>query len=249
MSFQKTYLILGASSDLGLELIRQLNQSEENVLFLAHYNSCSEKIMSIAMDKGNELKALRCDLANPEGVENLISEIRAVVDAPTHIVHLAAPSFLYTKLKDFDGARFFRSMQIQVVSFLSIVRAFLSVMIKRKEHDKIVAVLSSVTEGKPPRQLLEYTAVKHALWGAVKSLASDTEGKMLNVNAVSPSMIDTKFLDGIDSRIVQMNAEASPEGRIAGVGDIVPAIRFLLSSGADYLHGVNMNVSNGSVFG
>ena len=245
---EKKYLVLGASSDVGLELIRRLNERDAGSLFLAHYFSSASKIESIEMKNGNAVKMLRCDLGDGAAVGAFVDEIRQIVDAPTHIVHLASCPFLYTKLKDFDEGRFLRAMQVQVVSFLKIVGGFLPVMLKRRDHNKIVAVLSSVTLGKPPKQLLEYTAVKHALWGAVKSLASDTEGKKLNVNAVSPSMIGTKFLGGIDERIVQMTAEQSPEGRIACVGDVVPALQFLLSSDADYIHGVNLNVSNGGAW-
>lgn len=248
MSGAHSYLILGASSDVGVELIRRLNGREENALFLAHCNSGADALARIVAKNGNALRTLPCDLGDGARLGRFIDEVASAVDAPTHIVHLAAPPFLHTKPTDFDEERFFRSMRVQVSSFLSVVRRFLPVMQKRKAHNKIVAVLSSVTLGKPPAQLLEYTAVKHALWGAVKSLASDTAGKRLNVNAVSPSMIGTKFLGGIDERIVRLCAEGSPEGRIARVEDIVPAIEFLLSPGANYIHGVNLNVSNGGAW-
>ena len=87
---------------------------------------------------------------------------------------------------------------------------------------------------------------KYLLLGFMKALAADYEGKEININSVSPSMIETKFLNQIDDRIVQMNAENSAENRNASVSDIVPAIVFLLSDAANYMHGVNLNLSNGN---
>ena len=60
-------------------------------------------------------------------------------------------------------------------------------------------------------------------------------------------MMETKFLDNVDERIVQLNAYNSVGKRNAQVSDIVPAIRFLLSDASNYLHGTNLNVTNGNI--
>jgi len=38
----------------------------------------------------------------------------------------------------------------------------------------------------------------------MKSLAVEYEGKSIDINALSPSMIDTKFLSNIDRRMLEM---------------------------------------------
>lgn len=154
--------------------------------------------------------------------------------------------FAYMKLKDFDEKIFIKNLNIQLVSFVYILKKFLPIMAKRKANDKVVVMLSSYVIGKPPKFMLDYIIVKNALLGLVKSLASDYEGKKININALSPSMIETKFLNNIDERIIQMVKENSPECRNATVKDIVPVIKFLLSDAANYMNGVNLNVSNGS---
>lgn len=248
MSFSNTYLILGASSDLGVALINQLNEEKSDCLFLAHFNSSKESLEKIEMKNGNSMKNFQCNLADSFSVEKFISDLSEVTEAPTHIVQLASSPFEYIKLKEFDSERFLTSMNIQVLSFVKILQKFLPIMVKRKSHNKIVSVLSSVTIGKPPKNLLEYTSIKYSLLGVMKSLAADYEGKKININSISPSMIETKFLKNVDSRFVQMVAEGSPEGRNATVNDVIPAIKFLLSDDSNYLHGINLDVSNGSIF-
>ena len=162
-------------------------------------------------------------------------------------MHLPAGKLTYTRLKDFDEDRLTKNLHIQVYSFVEILKEFLPAMAKRKDHNKVVAVLSSVVNGQPPKSMLEYTAVKSMLLGVVKQLASDYTGKLVNINAVSPSMIETKLLSEVDPRIIELAKEGSIEKRNATVDDIVPSICFLLSEDSNYLNGVNLNVTNGNI--
>jgi len=108
-------------------------------------------------------------------------------------------------------------------------------------------MLSSVTISTPPKYLMSYNMIKFTLLGLMKSLVSDYSGKRININAVSPSMINTKFLSNIDSRIIELNATNSNENKNADICDIVPTIKFLLSKDSNYINGINLNVSNGNV--
>ena len=89
--------------------------------------------------------------------------------------------------------------------------------------------------------------LKYSLLGLMKSLAVEYDGKKISINALSPSMMETKFLSDIDERIVQINAKNSRFGKNASVKDIVPALEFLLSDASNYMNGANLNLSNGEV--
>ena len=245
---KSVYLILGASSDLGLALIERLNaetEADENRIFIAHYHSSSDRLKAIPIKAQNALFCVCADFSNPESIENFIAEVKAINPCPSHIVHLAAEPFRYMKLKEFQREVLLRAVDVQLCAFLRIAREFLPEMAKRKQHDKIIIITSYVVN-RPPKFMLDYIVAKYALLGAMKSLAADYEGKMVNINAVSPSMIETKFLKNIDSRIVELTAEKSPEGRNASTEDIVGVIDFLLSNSANYIHGQNIAVDNGA---
>jgi len=113
---------------------------------------------------------------------------------------------------------------------------------------KVVFVLSSVTEGVPAVGLSSYVTVKHSLLGLMRSLAAEYAGKRINVNAVSPSMTETAFLSEVPERFVEIVSQQSPWRRNATPQDVAGAIHFLLSPEADYVTGVNLLVTGGSVF-
>ncbi len=187
------------------------------------------------MLNGNKAEYFKGDFSKDSEVVQLISDIQRFCEAPSYIVHFTSSAFAYKKLKQFDIDRFDENVHIQAYSLIRILQAFLPQMAKRREHNKIGLVLSSVTIGKPPKHMMEYVMVKYLLLEILKSLASDYEGRKININGVSPSMIHTKMLCNIDERMIALNAEKSAENRNANVQDIIPVIRFLLSDEAKYL--------------
>lgn len=247
MNYESIYLILGGSSEVGCELLKQLNNEKSNCLFWIHFYSNDKEIKQIELKNHNIIKCIKADLSNSDEVENLIQTIQSENCCPTHIVHLPATKFEYAKLKQFNWDKFCYDMEIQVHSLIQVLNSFLPEMINRKDYNKVVIMLSSVTISSPPKHLMCYNMIKYTLLGLVKSLASDYSGKKVNINAISPSMMETKFLSNIDSRIIEMNAANSNESKNAIVCDIVPAIRFLLSKDSNYINGINLNVSNGNV--
>ncbi len=247
MNEKKIYLILGASSDIGSELVKDLNDTEKEAVMICHYRSQCEKLAEINLKNGNQIDFIQADLSLQDEVHALIDYVKRQYNSPVYIVHLPANKFEYTKLKTFSWETLQRDMEIQVHALIEIMKAFLPHMLKRDCMTKVVIMLSAYTMGNPPKYMMNYIVTKYALLGLMKSLAIDYAGKNIRINGISPSMMETKFLDNVDERIVQLNAYNSVGKRNAQVSDIVPAIRFLLSDASNYLHGTNLNVTNGNI--
>lgn len=239
------YLILGASSDVGLRLVQNLLSQKENITIFAQY--CSNDAQLKQLDAGrNVLKCVQADFSDEQSVADLIQICGNELSVPTHIVHLPAEKFEYMRFKAFDWQKFHRDMEIQVHSIVEILKAFLPKMGKEEIYSKIVFMLTAYTLGNPPQFMTHYVMNKYMLLGLMKSLAAEYQGKKISINGISPSMIETKFLSNIDSRVIEMNSQKSVGRKNAQVEDIVPVIEFLLSQDSNYLNGVNLNVSNGN---
>ena len=79
----------------------------------------------------------------------------------------------------------------------------------------------------------------------MKAAAAEYCDKGLCINGISPSMIETKFLDNIDSQIVEMSADESSLKRNVIIDEVVTAIEFLMSDENSYMCGTIMNLSGG----
>lgn len=200
----RNYLILGASSDVGIELIKQIMEQDNNAVVWAHYCSSDERIREIEVINGNEVVPVRADFSNPNDVKNLFLSIQASGKLPTAIVHLSAPKLEFYKLKDISWDDCIRDTQIQVGAVFQLLQLFLPKMVKTENRAKLVFMLSENTINNPAKFSTKYTMSKYMLLGLMKSLAVEYEGKSIDINALSPSMIDTKFLSNIDRRMLEM---------------------------------------------
>jgi len=237
-------LIIGASSDIGLNLIKNI---DEDALILAHYNSSNRKLLELSKNINNELVTLKADLSKEDEINKLLDVIESDYGIPNKIIHLASNKVENIRFKDVSWIDFEKDINISFKSAILILNRFLPEMAKLRKG-KVIIMLSSYVLGVPPKALTHYITIKYALLGLVKSLASEYSDKNIQINAVSPSMIDTKFLDNINEKFVELNAYNHPLKRNATVDDIAPIIKMLISKESDYMSGVNIPITGGSVF-
>lgn len=245
----KVYLITGASSDIGIAFLKNLEETlkkeGQRAVVFAHYGKSADRLLGLQNEtEALQLFPVQADLSEPEDVERLIKEVKEKGECPDYILHLPAAKLHYAKLKQLSVEEMQTDMAIQVYSLAEIAKTFLPLMAKKKSG-KVVAMLSAVTLGMPPRFMSQYVTVKYALLGLIKSMAMEYADKGITVNGISPNMMETRFLEEIDERIVEMNKESCTMKRNVKVEEAVAAIQFLFSHGADYTNGVNFNMTGG----
>ena len=249
------YLVVGASSEVGITLIRDIlsgkgNTTEsgermENLSILAHYAHSDEALMKLKEEFPDvDITLAQADLGSMEDTERFIGQI-AEWGCPDAVVYLPASKFEYMRVKGLSWEKIEKELEIAVRGFALICKAVLPLMSKQK-YGKVVVMLTEYTLGMPPRFMSHYVTAKYALLGFMKAMASEYGDKGININGISPAMMDTKFLENIDERIIAMNAESNVMKRHVKVEEVVSGIRFLLSEGSDYISGVNMNMSGGN---
>jgi 3-oxoacyl-[acyl-carrier protein] reductase len=239
-----TVLIAGASSAIGLALLHRL-ASDSRTTLLAHCNSNRAGVDDLIQSGGFEhIHPLVADFSDAAAVRSLLEEVTGKFGTPNKIVYLPASPLRYERFAKFDLDAFNRDMHIQVWSAIILLRRLAPAMAKLPRA-RIVFVLSSVTRGLPPRFMSMYTIVKHAQLGLMRALASEYSASGLTVNGIGPGMVDTPFVAGIPPLAKEAAAAAAPRGRIATPADVIGAIEFMLSEGADYITGVEVPVSGG----
>ncbi len=234
--------ITGASSDVGLELIKELSATAK---VIAHYRD--KKFLNNEIASSENIISLRADLSEEKQVVNMLDQIELNYGIPDKIVHLASPKINNIRFKDMQWQDIQHEMNVSFKSIFLILNRFLPLMAKKKQG-KVLFMLSSYTINIPPKAISHYVSIKYSLLGLMKALASEYCDKNLQINAVSPSMIDTKFLENLNEKLIEMTAYNHPLKRNALVEDVVPLILFLLSDKSDFINGVNIPISGGSVF-
>lgn len=240
-----TYLVTGATSDVGTALIERLLQKDADATVVAQGNGDLQHLAPLVAAFGGRIKTFDVDLTSPKALELFLVSVEMAGSVPTHIVHLPALRVVNEKFKKFNSERFALDMQLQVGCALEICKRFLPAMAKAK-FGRVLFMLTSYVLGVPPKNTTAYVVAKQALHGLAKSLSADYAPFGITVNCVAPSMMETKFLADTPDLIVQAAAESNPMGRNATVADVVPAMDFLLGEEARFITGVVLPVTGGS---
>jgi 3-oxoacyl-[acyl-carrier protein] reductase len=243
----KKYLIIGASSEMGMAFMKNLSYDEDFRL-IAHCRNVSAQFSSVVDELRTraEVDVCRADLSSGAETRALIEFASSKFGSPTHILHLPADSFAYARMGAVEWEKIQRNIDIQVRSLFLVMREFLPLMAKNR-YGKVAVVISAVTLGAPPKHMTDYVIAKQALLGLVRSAAVEYSARGVNVNAVSPGMVETKFWSGVDGRLVELNAQNSLLKRNVRLDEVVGALEFLLSDKTDCIAGANLNLSGGSM--
>ena len=243
-----TVLITGASSDLGTDLVRSLMKRPNPPRVLAHFYRSRDRVEELRGTFSGSIVPIQADLSVASDVAHLIDQVRLEAPFPTKIVHFAA---LAPRLERFPGAdlsHFESDLAVQLLAIVRILRQFLPAMSESETVTKVVFVLSSYTLGASPKYTSFYTTVKYAQLGFMRALVSDYAGTRVNINAVSPSMVETRFLSNIPAKAVEITASQNPHRRNTKPIEVTNVIEFLLSSASDSLTGVNIPVTGGAAY-
>ena len=234
---EKILLVTGASSDVGFNLIKNINNKFDYII--AHHNSDNKNLNELKEKLGKKLILVKSNFNDEQDTYKLIDEINSIKKFPTHIVHLSAGKFENCKFSKLTWNKFQTDFNISFRSLVIILNSFLPIMAKNK-YGKILVMLTSCTTNIPPKYLTSYVTSKYALLGLVKSLANEYSDKGIKINGISPSMIETKFLKNIPELLVQQNAMNSPTGSNLCVDDVI-------SDKSNSITGQNIAITNGNI--
>jgi 3-oxoacyl-[acyl-carrier protein] reductase len=231
MSQPELVFVAGGSSDIGVALIERLLEASSDVRVVAHHHATEAPLTRLRGRFGDRLQTIGADFSSTDAVAHMAEQLVARFGLPTQLVYLPGLKLRYERFSKFDLAHFDRDMTVQLRSAVVLLKQ-LAPKMSKLARARIVFVLSSVTRGIPPKFMSMYSIVKHAQLGLMRSLASEYEASGLTVNAVCPSMVQTRFLDDIPDVARQMAAAAAPSGRLATPQEVAGAIELLLSSAA-----------------
>ena len=134
------------------------------------------------------------------------------------------------------------------LAFLSVVKACLPLM--KKRHSGTIVAINSLYGIISRKGRLPYAVSKHALTGAIQTLALELAADGILVNAVSPGFVKTRMTvkNNTPERIAELEREI-PLKRMATGAEIAIAVKFLCSIDNTYITGQNLIVDGGYMAG
>lgn len=241
-AMDKTILITGASSDLGMAYIREKGQGYAKII--AHFHRENDKFAALRADYGDRMISIQADFGDRDSVKAFVEAVKAQGLVPTHVLHLASPPAGSIRFHKCTVPEYERMMQVSFYSIVEILRAFLPAM-QKAGFGRIVFMLSAYVKIADPKYAAPYVTAKYALLGLMKDIAAEYASKGITANGISPQMIETKFLQEIPELILEKQRSAGPLQRLLITDDILPVMEMLLSEGAA-ITGENIGITGGN---
>lgn len=223
------YLIIGASSGIGLELANQLAEAGHSVI--GTYRSHKPETAHPRIQY-HELNVL--DL--PLNLDFLPEELSGFVYCPGSI---SLRPFERIQAKDFES-----DYQLQVLGAIKIAQMIMPRLKKSANASILFFSTLAVQTGLPFHS--QVAASKGAIEGLTRALAAEYAPK-IRVNCIAPSLTDTPLAASLlntDPKR-EANAQRHPLKRIGTAADIAHLAAFLLSEKSSWITGQIFPVDGG----
>ena len=238
----KNILITGSNGGIGFAISELFAKQNTKLTLLYHENN--QKIERLKKEF-TSIEIMKTDLSNSAKLDETINSI--LKDHSIDIfIHSPAYPIEHNNIMKLTWDDFQRQFDLNVKSFFQISRSIIPQM-KSNRFGRIISILTSYVIGKPPNLLSDYIVAKYSLLGMMKCMAVELGAFGINVNSVSPSMVNTPLTESLPNKLKEIIKSQIPlEKRLAEPTDISKVIAFLSSENANYITGENISVSGGS---
>lgn len=242
----KVVLLIGASGGIGS--VTALKLAQEGYDLILHYNSNKSLVEKLQFDInkiGRKAIIIKANLLISEEIDYLISSVKSAFDSISGFVNCSSINIPVIKFENLEWNILQSHFEINVKSSFLILKELLP-MFKLQKFGKIVLLTTQALEA-PTSEWVHYITAKSALSGFVKSLAVEYGQHGININMISPSLIDTNLTADIPKKIKLFTEAKTPLRRLCQPEDISEAILFLLSEKSSFMTGETLRINGGQV--
>ncbi len=207
-----------------------------------------------AQEIGPNALALEMDVTKQESIDQAVNTAVDQLGAIDILINNAA-IFTAAPITEIQREDYQRVFDINVSGTLFTLQAVAKKMIERGKGGKIINMASQA--GRRGESLVAvYCATKAAVISLTQSAGLNLIKHKINVNAISPGVVDGEHWDGVDAFFAKYEekplgqkkkevGEGVPYGRMGLPGDLVGMAMFLASEESNYVVAQTYNVDGG----
>lgn len=236
----KTIIIAGASGAIGSSIAKKLDKSSNRLILLGYKNE--KALTELSKNLKCENRVFLCDLSNYNATKNLFDDIikkYKIIDALISSVGVSKINLI----QDVSENEFDYIMNSNFKSNFNITKFVSKNMISNKSG-KIVYISSMWGKVGASCESV-YSASKGALNSFALSIAKELAPSNINVNVVSPGLIDTKMNDNLSKETLKQVIEETPLNRIGKPIDVANLVEYLISEKASFITGQIITIDGG----
>jgi len=248
----KSALITGAARGIGLAFAKAYVAEGARV---AIGDIDIDRARIAATEIGNSAIAVQMDVTDQSGIDAGVKETIKAFGQIDILINNAA-IFTAAPVAEITRQDYQRVFDINVSGTLFTMQAVANHMIKRGIKGRIINMASQA--GRRGESLVSvYCASKAAVISLTQSAGLNLIQHGINVNAISPGVVDGEHWDGVDAFFAKYEGKSPgqkkkevaatvPFGRMGTADDLTGMAVFLASDGASYVVAQTYNVDGGN---
>ena len=228
-------LVSAGAQGLGRAIVEGLVEDGFSVIVHFHRSRGPVEALCRAVPEGRIIP-VQADLSTSDGCSALV---RAVADGPGALDVLVNNLGIYPekKLLDFSPQEFRHVFDVTCASVFTLTSGVLPFLRKAPVRGRVINIGDSAADRIEARlQATPYHVAKIGVNVLTRTFAKALKDENITVNMVSPGFLENS---------VGQPGERLPGDQPGTFGDMIGAIRYLLSPTADYVSGTNIVVSGG----
>ncbi len=247
-------LVTGAARGIGRAVALMLAEGGLDVV--VNDVACGEDAQEVAAEvraRGRQAVIHETDVSDRDAVREMIDMTVARFGRLDVVVTSHASSVREPILEaSWEGFR--RTLEVMQLGVVHVAQLAAQQMVKQEplgESRGKIVLIGSVRAFLPIAGSSAYNMAKAATRHFAKTIAAELAPKHINVNQVDPGWVDTpgERKHYSEAQLRAAGAATIPWGRLATSEDVAKAVRFLVSSDADYITGAELLVDGGFVLG
>ncbi|SRR5579883_3376957 len=236
-------IVTGGTRGLGLAIAKTLAAGGYRAIAIARKETAEFREAAIGVDGAGGLDFLPFDLADIDGIAELVGKIRAGFGPIYGLVNNAG---IGTEgvLANMHNSAIERLVRINTLSPLVLTKFVMrSMMLEGKGR---IVNMASIIGFTGYSGLSAYGATKASMIGFTRSLAREVGRLGITVNAVAPGFVDTEMTSGLSEQDRDRVAKRSALRRLAEPSDVANAVEYLMSEKARNVTGTVITVDAGN---
>ncbi len=241
----KVAVVTGASRGIGQAIAERMAEAGAKVVISSRKQDGLDPIADDIRAKGGEVLAVAAHNGNKEALQALI---KATVDAYGRVdilVNNAATNPHFGTMLEAEDSMWQKTIEVNIMGNVWLTQAVVPHM-RQQGGGKIINI-ASINGLRPGRMQGIYSMTKAGVISLTQTLALELAGDNIQVNAIAPGLVKTKFARAIWENDVLLQAiiERTPARRMGEPDDIAGMAIFLASPASNFATGQVFVVDGG----
>lgn len=240
----KVAVVIGSSGGLGSEVVKGLAAAEAAVVLSSRNKEINDKQVREIKENGGRALSRSVDITNKQDLISLKNTVLNEFETVDILINCAGMTIKkpFTELPENEWK------QVQDVNLTGV---FLSCQVfaeemKKNKRGKIIN-FTSLGSFVGIKTSAAYCAAKGGLLQLTMVLSMELAPYGINVNSVTPGVLDTPLAKGIKNNNEAFSRLISrlPMERLGKPEEIIGPVLFLASPASDYINGISLPVDGG----